>query len=59
VGTGDEVPLVAGVVQPAKEKVFALPGMDLTEHRFNDRFASGVSLLAGLGFQLPGHPLPQ
>jgi hypothetical protein len=42
VAPGDEVPLVLGLFQPAQQDVFALAGVDLPEHGFDDRFASGV-----------------
>ena len=42
---GDQVPLVGGLLQSAQEDVFALPGVDLAEDRFDDGLAAGVNEL--------------
>ena len=57
VACGDQVPLTAGVVQPAKQDVFALQGRDLAEDWFDDGLAPGVVGPACLGAELAGHPL--
>ena len=55
----DQVPLVGGLLQPAQQHEFALPGVNLTEHRLHDRFAPRINGAAPLRLQLPGHALLQ
>ena len=55
----DQVPLTLGLFQAAKEHELALPGMDLTEHWFHDRFAPCINLGTVYRFQFPGHLLTQ
>ena len=53
---GDQVPLVLGPFQAASKYVSALPGVDLSEYRLDDRLTSRVNRATVLRSQLPTRP---
>lgn len=54
---GHQLSLPRGVPQPAQQYVFALPGVDLPEHRFHNRLAPSINRPTLLRLQPPRHPL--